>query len=231
MEQQVKIEILDEVARADIVTDWIVGKLFEKEGDAPEESPRPAPLLVARLSDLLGNGQRDEPLLEVVPRLFADLPEAHHGNALLYCSGYPMNAIQALADGDISVTVELLERAALPYRVEVERTRRHHEERQPTVITVATKQALAGRAVREFVQPIDEKDDDWRDDALCAQTDPEAFFPEKGGSTRSAKKICSSCDVRDECLEYALENEERFGIWGGKSERERRKLLPLKVTS
>lgn len=64
----------------------------------------------------------------------------------------------------------------------------------------------------------------WQSDALCAQTDPEAFFPEKGGSTRDAKKICASCEVRAQCLEYALQNDERFGIWGGLSERERRKL-------
>jgi len=64
----------------------------------------------------------------------------------------------------------------------------------------------------------------WQADALCAQTDPEAFFPEKGGSTRDAKRICASCEVRAECLEYALQNDERFGIWGGLSERERRKL-------
>ncbi|GAB4095676.1 hypothetical protein GCM10028787_11510 [Brachybacterium horti] len=64
----------------------------------------------------------------------------------------------------------------------------------------------------------------WHERALCAQTDPEAFFPEKGGSTREAKKVCVSCEVRSECLEYALENDERFGIWGGLSERERRKL-------
>ncbi len=62
----------------------------------------------------------------------------------------------------------------------------------------------------------------WQVDSLCAQTDPEAFFPEKGGSTREAKKICGSCEVRSQCLEYALENDERFGIWGGLSERERR---------
>jgi WhiB family redox-sensing transcriptional regulator len=65
---------------------------------------------------------------------------------------------------------------------------------------------------------------DWQERALCAQTDPEAFFPEKGGSTREAKRICSGCDVRAECLEYALAHDERFGIWGGLSERERRRL-------
>ena len=67
-------------------------------------------------------------------------------------------------------------------------------------------------------------DPGWQDRALCAQTDPEAFFPEKGGSTREAKRVCRSCEVRAECLEYALENDERFGIWGGLSERERRRI-------
>lgn len=62
----------------------------------------------------------------------------------------------------------------------------------------------------------------WQEFALCSQTDPEAFFPEKGGSTREAKRVCAQCEVREECLEYALVNDERFGIWGGLSERERR---------
>ena len=64
----------------------------------------------------------------------------------------------------------------------------------------------------------------WQDQALCAETDPEIFFPEKGGSTRGPKRVCRSCDVRAECLEYALDHDERFGIWGGMSERERRQL-------
>jgi len=80
--------------------------------------------------------------------------------------------------------------------------------------------------VRQPAAPGLEEDNPlaWQTDSLCAQTDPEAFFPEKGGSTRDAKKICTSCEVRVHCLEYALENDERFGIWGGLSERERRKL-------
>ncbi|EME51549.1 transcriptional regulator [Rhodococcus ruber BKS 20-38] len=75
-----------------------------------------------------------------------------------------------------------------------------------------------------FGDPSDGADEQWQERALCAQTDPEAFFPEKGGSTREAKRICLGCEVRDECLEYALANDERFGIWGGLSERERRRL-------
>ncbi|MCZ2829719.1 WhiB family transcriptional regulator [Modestobacter sp. VKM Ac-2986] len=71
---------------------------------------------------------------------------------------------------------------------------------------------------------LDGDEQGWQERALCAETDPEAFFPEKGGSTREAKKICTGCEVRAECLEYALGNDERFGIWGGLSERERRRL-------
>lgn len=78
----------------------------------------------------------------------------------------------------------------------------------------------------EVLHRVDEDDDvpEWQERALCAQTDPEAFFPEKGGSTREAKRICLGCEVRAECLDYALAHDERFGIWGGLSERERRRL-------
>ena len=64
----------------------------------------------------------------------------------------------------------------------------------------------------------------WQEQAQCAETDPEAFFPEKGGSTREAKRVCMSCEVRAECLDYALAKDERFGICGGLSERERRRV-------
>ena len=84
----------------------------------------------------------------------------------------------------------------------------------------------AGCTSSHRVLLLSEQDDElsWQERALCAQTDPEAFFPEKGGSTREAKKVCVSCEVRAECLEYALAHDERFGIWGGLSERERRRL-------
>ena len=71
---------------------------------------------------------------------------------------------------------------------------------------------------------LEDGEQTWHERALCAETDPEAFFPEKGGSTREEKKICTGCEVRADCLEFALSNGERFGIWGGLSERERRRL-------
>lgn len=64
---------------------------------------------------------------------------------------------------------------------------------------------------------------DWTS-ALCAQTDPDEWFQEKGGSTRTAKAVCADCPLIAECLEYAIANDERFGVWGGMSERERRHL-------
>lgn len=79
--------------------------------------------------------------------------------------------------------------------------------------------------VRMIARPIEVgRIIDWTELALCAETDPEAFFPEKGGSTRNAKMVCSRCPVRRDCLETALDRDERFGIWGGLSERERRRL-------
>ncbi|MCL2471697.1 MAG: WhiB family transcriptional regulator [Propionibacteriaceae bacterium] len=75
-----------------------------------------------------------------------------------------------------------------------------------------------------LITGCDEDASAWQASALCAQTDPEAFFPEKGGSTREAKSVCKVCEVKRDCLEYALAHDERYGIWGGLSERERRKL-------
>jgi len=65
---------------------------------------------------------------------------------------------------------------------------------------------------------------DWRDLALCAETDPEMFFPDQGEPSGPAKRVCAACQVRAECLQYALDRGERFGVWGGLSERERRVL-------
>jgi WhiB family transcriptional regulator, redox-sensing transcriptional regulator len=62
---------------------------------------------------------------------------------------------------------------------------------------------------------------DWAEQALCTQTDPEAFYPNQGQSPQRAKAICTLCPVENSCLEFALRNNENFGVWGGCSERER----------
>ncbi len=64
----------------------------------------------------------------------------------------------------------------------------------------------------------------WQDLANCRGADPDLFFPERGASTRTAKSICRECSVQDQCLEFAIVSSEKFGIWGGLSERDRRKI-------
>ena len=64
----------------------------------------------------------------------------------------------------------------------------------------------------------------WTEQALCAQVDPELFFPDRGGSVREAKSICAVCPVRQECLADALQTRDKFGVRGGLSERERRRI-------
>ena len=86
------------------------------------------------------------------------------------------------------------------------------------VTPVATGPALA-----IGLPPIEEQVP-WQAFALCAEVDPEIFFPDKGSSSAPAKRVCMGCEVRTECLEDALRTGERYGVRGGKSERQRRKL-------
>ena len=92
------------------------------------------------------------------------------------------------------------------------------------LVIITSRMGIAGNGDEEAPSELE-----WQERALCAQTDPEAFFPEKGGSTREAKRVCMSCEVRVQCLDYALEKDERFGIWGGLSERERRRVKKTAV--
>ena len=64
---------------------------------------------------------------------------------------------------------------------------------------------------------------EWMSRALCAETDPELFNPDRGGSNRDALRVCNSCDVKQPCLEYALATNQH-GIWGGTSEKQRQRL-------
>ncbi|MEA3217042.1 MAG: WhiB family transcriptional regulator, redox-sensing transcriptional regulator [Acidimicrobiia bacterium] len=74
--------------------------------------------------------------------------------------------------------------------------------------------------------PINDDNEElgWQEFANCLGVDPDLFFPERGASTREAKEVCRGCVVREDCLEYAITHAEKFGIWGGLSERERRRI-------
>lgn len=65
----------------------------------------------------------------------------------------------------------------------------------------------------------------WRDKGLCRGADPEIFFPLDSDDAAEAKEICARCPVREACSEYAIANHERIGVWGGLTERERRRLV------
>src|SRR5690606_2668884 len=108
-------------------------------------------------------------------------------------------------------------------------SRLHHWPRRPRGVrarhqrggnAMTTTADHAPDIIWDTLQPSTDGDVDWTQ-AICAQTDPEAFFPDKGGSTADAKRVCGTCPIRRACLEYALTHDERFGIWGGLSERER----------
>lgn len=103
--------------------------------------------------------------------------------------------------------------------------------RSPSVGTGEVFHASVGgrtelvRLIDKEVASVPVKDgENWRDYANCKGMDPELFFPERGDSTREAKQVCRGCEVRHDCLEFALESGEKHGILGGLSERERRRI-------
>ena len=83
--------------------------------------------------------------------------------------------------------------------------------------------ALLGVAQRRNRKP--QRPLEWQHNAPCRDVDPEIFFPTATNSHGTAKRICRGCEIRSECLQYALDNRERYGVWGGMGEKQRRKLL------
>ncbi len=72
-------------------------------------------------------------------------------------------------------------------------------------------------------------DDGWRDEAACADVEPEVFFPvgvtgPAVGQIAAAKAVCAGCTVQTLCLEFAITTNQEYGVWGGTSEEERRVL-------
>jgi len=79
--------------------------------------------------------------------------------------------------------------------------------------------------------PVGDQPGPWLFDGLCTQVDTDLFFPEKGGSTREAKAVCGRCPVLAECRDWAVATRQRYGVWGGLSERERRALVEDQAAS
>jgi WhiB family redox-sensing transcriptional regulator len=91
-----------------------------------------------------------------------------------------------------------------------------------TTVTIVTCGRERNMAFVDILSGMEDRG--WQSRANCMGVDPDLFFPERGASTREAKEVCRGCVAREDCLEYALDNGEKFGIWGGMSERERRRL-------
>jgi len=70
-----------------------------------------------------------------------------------------------------------------------------------------------------------ETDNDWMETGNCREQPPATFFPNDGVGVEVAKRICGTCPVAERCLDYALENRIDHGVWGGTSERQRRRIL------
>jgi WhiB family redox-sensing transcriptional regulator len=87
------------------------------------------------------------------------------------------------------------------------------------LIPGASTTSHAERHIELVVRP-----EPWMEKALCAQTDPEVFFPDKGDNRTDGRDVCARCDVREECAIYALVNREQHGIWGGLTLKDRRRI-------
>lgn len=231
-------ELVSTLEQAQQFAQWFAEYMYGMHDMLPED----VPMLVHERLQACFDGRSDVTEFEQVRDRFIGIDEDNQRGMALYFSGYPDDSIDMLVDEPDSFRAFLA--TTFPPSdsgvVTAERTEMSLPKRSEYPVMRQEKAALtdtriAGVALSDFVYLHGEAALDdifgngvehelpWQARALCAQTDPEAFFPEKGGSTREAKKVCLSCDVREECLHYALDNDERFGIWGGLSERERRK--------
>lgn len=213
--------------------DWFAEYVYGMHDRLPDELP---PIVEERLFTCFGTAP-DVRQLDSIRDHFIGLEYDNQLAMSLYFSGYPDNSLEALVD-DMPAFHAFLSATFPPYpKVSAASATRNpptirsteQSRKTPDLIPVGIRiGGIALESVDELtlagiLNQAVEREMPWQAKALCAQTDPEAFFPEKGGSTREAKKVCLSCEVRDKCLHYALDNDERFGIWGGLSERERRK--------
>lgn len=84
--------------------------------------------------------------------------------------------------------------------------------------------AVEPRTAKPKASLVPVRDESWMREGACRSVDPAVFFPERGASVSQAKATCAGCTVRSQCLAYAVERSIRHGVWGGMSERQRRKL-------
>lgn len=249
-------ESLSSLERAQKAGQWFADYIYGIEEDIPKDLPS---LIYIRLDECFGSGLSRVEQFGQVRDAFIGLEYDQQLGMSLYFSGYPDDSFEMLVDNSDAFYSFLASRFSLPINEDsgTQEAERADSLKENTVVimrnteTVRRREFLKneelpvgnsmggiainstlGRSIMESLADRDVDDEtSWQEKALCAQTDPEAFFPEKGGSTREAKKVCINCEVRTDCLDEAIDRDERFGIWGGLSERERRKLKKKKGSS
>lgn len=92
---------------------------------------------------------------------------------------------------------------------------------------LSKKSDLDPLSSRETIPELRYTSEEWKLEGICRTADPEQWFPDLGSRPTIAKKLCAKCPVIDNCLADALSRREKFGVWGGLSERERRKLVSM----
>lgn len=207
-------EVLTPAEQAARMAQWLpdfVNGETDKIGYLPD-------LTAKRIDGLFGNTVDQAQALKVMLGILLELsrqPEDMETYGMFIC-GYPTEELAASCS-DLDAVMERIHECLAPAIAEFDANSR--EIMNPVPLDA---RAIGSKAVRPMMKVGHEPS--WQDIALCPQTDPEIFFPEKGGSTKEAKRVCMGCEVRDACLDYALENDEMFGVWGGLSGRERRRL-------
>jgi WhiB family transcriptional regulator, redox-sensing transcriptional regulator len=83
----------------------------------------------------------------------------------------------------------------------------------------------APKGGRLAVRTLASRDKAWLDRGACRGLDPQIFYPDENDDAFEAKAICAECSVKVTCLEYALTFREKDGVWGGATERERRRII------
>jgi WhiB family transcriptional regulator, redox-sensing transcriptional regulator len=98
------------------------------------------------------------------------------------------------------------------------------------LVSFASQKSFKDLAREVELSPAEifDRPESWQERGRCTELPSRKidalFFPERGHSSKAAKALCAECCVKAECLEYALERKEAFGVWGGTSERDRRKI-------
>jgi WhiB family redox-sensing transcriptional regulator len=87
-----------------------------------------------------------------------------------------------------------------------------------------TKSASDQLLSQETTRELRFTSEDWKLDGVCRTIDPDLWFPDAPQTGAVAKRVCRSCPVIKECLQYALDNNEMYGVWGGMGNSERKSL-------